>query len=688
MRRICLFSLSIFLLAALFAAPAFACGGCFSPASPTAEQIVRQNAERVLFVRDGTTSIVWVEVRYTGLAKEFGWVLPVPKLPKVGVGSASVFDGLDAQLGARYVGSSGPAENCRDPWDGCDADKSQHYYGSADSASDASLSAADAFGGGNATPSVQVLASGQTGPYDYVVVDSTDAKPLLDWLNAHGYATPDKALPILASHIKKGNKFVAIKLQNGQGIEAIRPVTLLMDDAEPCVPLRLTSIAAEDDMTVAVTIAGPGRAIVKNHFDVEVNPLRLVLLNSPGGVPTNYAQVLAAAIDEAGGHAFVTEASLSGLPGGQLSPLQGFQTAGWSGVQNLRQLAEELFLLPLNDEVAAALDKHLNLQKTWPNIAVLQMLADLKACAQYWSQGMASPDCVLPDVTLNSAQLQAMPVDGVALADEITTTLVQPIVDMAKLLGKQPRLTRLVMRISPAEMDRDPVFAFHNNLPLVQPVRTFASNTVCPTGWSGFGQPTATRLSIDGLGTWVLGGDKSIIDPLFLKAPAALRIRLQDENVAPVDIDPAQISLVDQAILGAVPGTPSLPAGMTLKVASQWTPPASQPLLTTVGPWPMPAYGCVPKTGWLDGQVPPKGTSTPGPDAGVTDSNGTVPGVDAAGGWQDVVAAKDVAQAKASTATAKSGCTAGRSAGQGWLPLVSLAVALVLRRRLRARRSA
>ncbi len=71
--------------ALLAAQTAWACGGCFSMTPPPPpgqqdQQYVVQDAERVLFVQDPATkkATVWVEVRYTGAAQDFGWVLPLP----------------------------------------------------------------------------------------------------------------------------------------------------------------------------------------------------------------------------------------------------------------------------------------------------------------------------------------------------------------------------------------------------------------------------------------------------------------------------------------------------------------------------------------------------------------------------------------------------------------------------------
>ncbi|MBI5609890.1 MAG: DUF2330 domain-containing protein, partial [Deltaproteobacteria bacterium] len=113
---------------ALFSPDAWACGACFGPPAPpvpgdpTFKPTVVQDAERVLFVRDEATktSHVWVEVRYTGDAKDFGWVLPVPKLPKISVGTVLLFDRLDAEMHARYFLLDKGNENCSNPSIGCE----------------------------------------------------------------------------------------------------------------------------------------------------------------------------------------------------------------------------------------------------------------------------------------------------------------------------------------------------------------------------------------------------------------------------------------------------------------------------------------------------------------------------------------------------------------------------------------
>jgi hypothetical protein len=595
-------------IVALPARQALACGGCFSPPAATVQQTVVQDAERVLFYthpQDPKRQIAWVEVRYTGLAKDFGWVLPLPKVPTVTVGPAIVFDRLDDQLRARFQLQYQTPENCRSTTDGCDY---QAMHKSSVQAQDAASGAfapapgvkADENNGG---ATVQVLKEGTTGPYDYKVVQGKVAQPLLDWLNEKGYATPQKALPILDSHIQKGDVFVAVKLSNGAGVNQIKPIVLEMTDSDPCVPLRLTSIAAQDDMTVAVTIAGPGRAIPKNHLHVEVNPLR-VDWNSGGA---NWLQLVAAAIDEAGGRAFVTE---SAQPGSGLAQLgKQFQNAEkmLPPVKTLYEFALALPKtgLPMHEDVAQALDPALGLGTMWAGVSAVQALANLRSCGQYFSMPFGPATCNLPNLVVSKEFLQGRAVDGQKAFGALDQGFLHPLREVADGLGAAPVVSRLTMRISPDEMDRDPIFAFNKELPMVAPLRTAVFKQVCSTGWYPV---DGQRYVFAGLGSWLLKpGQKLNQDPRFKDAPLALKVELLDEQGLGKGIAPKQIELVDTAIMGAQPGKPSLPEGLTLQERPAWQPPKDDPPQADLHAWKKPYPSCIPKPGWVDGALPPKG---------------------------------------------------------------------------------
>ncbi|MBI5609352.1 MAG: DUF2330 domain-containing protein [Deltaproteobacteria bacterium] len=674
---------SAVLLTLLGAGQAWACGGCFSPPSPDTKQTVVQNAERVLFLRDDKTKLatVWIEVLYAGLAQDFGWVLPLPKLPKVSTGPRAVFDALDQRLGFRVAVRQLPSENCRDPRQGCQPASAAKDTSASDTSGDFGAGARWEDYNNPKVEGVDVLAQGYTGPYEYAVIKGTEADKLYEWLTKAGYATPEKAKPILQIHASKGDVFLAVKLQNGQGVQAIRPIVLEMDDAEPCVPLRLTAIAAQDDMTVTVNLVGSGRAVVKNYFDVVVNPLRLLLLDAktpvpclpdaaPGSqchVPSNYAQVLASAIDEAAGHAFVTEASLPAIAMGKLSPLVDLDLSGLKAAKTLLDVANYLAVapLPLDDDVVAAIAGPVGQTGLFMDQTAADTLASLKACGLYWKKPNAADACTSGKVTLSKAKAEKANVSGEVMAASLQSSIIDPLFKVGTAIAAAARTTRLVLRISPDEMDRDPVFAFSASLPEVKPTRNVQKNTVCTQGWSNGEQ--RTRLSIDAMGSWLLG-NTAIIDPLFGKTPAAWIVNVQDEAGEPLTVATGDIAKVDLAIAGAVPGTPSLPKDLVLAPASVWTPPNSDAILTKVGPWIQPA-NCTPKPGWVSGQLPPAGqvVNPPVSDAGSTTTVG-----DAVG-----------SQAGDTVAPASSSCSAGRAAGWAgaWLVLTLAAGLRALRRK-------
>ena len=644
------------------ARPAQACGGCFSPPVASVQQTVAQDSERVLYYRNPKNplqTVVWVEVRYTGLAQDFGWVLPLPKLPQVSVGLTLGLDLLDVHTKARFQLQSDKAgaENCRNAYEGCDVTQKSAYANQAATDSGAGLSAAPGAPSASnaASEAVSVLAQGQTGPYDYVVVSGTSAAPLLQWLNDRGYSTPQKALPILQSHVDKGDVFVAIKLSNGAGVNLIRPVVLTMEDADACVPLRLTSIAAQEDMTVQVTLAGNGRAVPKNHLHVEINPARIDWFQSG----QNFAQLAAAAIDEAGGRAFVTD---SAQPGSALPNLLGALEGTPAKFKHAKTLYDVALALPqsglpMTEEVAAVLDTALGLAGMFPDVGAAQALANLRSCGQYFSMPFGPPDCVLPKLTLKKADLVGRPYDGAKLAQVIETGLVAPLRDLRDGLKAAPMVTKMTLRISPDEMDRDPIFAFNPELPAVAPLRIAQVRNVCMSGWY---PSDAIRLTLAGLGSWVVKGGWGANlskDARFAQAPVALRIELFDETGGPVGIDPGQIELVDTAIQGALPGKPSLPEGMTLKVPTAWQPPASDAPVLKMNVWKKPYPQCLPKKGWADGKLPPLG-AVPG-DPRLPGVAGGAVGTDAGGQAKSGGAGEPVGP----------GCTAARGHSGGRLEI-------------------
>lgn len=555
----------------------YPCGGCFSPPGRQSNQLVLQNAERIFFHQDPANkkSIAWVEVRYSGLAKDFAWVLPLPAIPKVGVGTSWVFDQLDQRFAPQFSTTvDAKDENCRS-WElYCDGIDNQFGGGTQSAAlGSGAPSSRDSNAEKNGNDGgVQVLESDSAGPYNYQILAAQDPKVLLDWLNKHGYATPDKALPIIKSHLTKGDVFVAVKLQSGAGANMIRPIVLEMEGAEACVPLRLTSIAASDDMSVVTTIAGPGRAIPKNMLHVEINKMKINWF----AAGNNYQQVMAEAIDEAAGHAFATE--FSGDAGkGSISGVSGMTATPFKSVMNGQHLATAIrdSKVSLTIDAANTLELGAGLAKL-AGLQPQQYYNQLRSCA--YNHGSSNSTC-----GKLWAELGTLPVDGPTVYKLMKEDYIEPIQKLDAAIVTSKKITRLVMRISPEEMDRDPIFAFNPELPDVDNKLKAVFKRVCSTGWYPY---DSVRLTVPGAGSWIFDGqlpqqfgnnDKvgnNAVDKRFVVAPMAARIDVMDESGQPQAVASHQIDLVDGIITNSQVGSPTVPGAYELeKAGSRWVAP-------------------------------------------------------------------------------------------------------------------
>src|SRR3954471_1752974 len=74
------------------ATDARACG-CFAQPSPATPVV--QAGERILFAHEGDEVIAYIQIKYQGAADQFGWIVPLPSIPKVEVGTDELFTILD-----------------------------------------------------------------------------------------------------------------------------------------------------------------------------------------------------------------------------------------------------------------------------------------------------------------------------------------------------------------------------------------------------------------------------------------------------------------------------------------------------------------------------------------------------------------------------------------------------------------
>jgi MYXO-CTERM domain-containing protein len=268
---------------ALATTPAQACGGFFCGQQP-----VDQTAERILFEVGQDSVTMTTQISFAGDAADFAWILPLSAVPdpnSLAVYHQQALNALDT--------NSGPVFN--PPQDsGCQVNYSPGVLlGSADDGSD---------------PGVTVYIRTEVGDYDVAVIESTDPALLIDWLHEQGFRITAAMEPYIERYTSEGMKFLALKLQDAATVQDIKPFRFTLPGTAPSIPLRMTALAAEPEMSIVAFVLAGGRYEGKNWANLDI-PDDQIRYNrnsySYGG--TNWPRLVAQAVDEAGGQGWVTE---------------------------------------------------------------------------------------------------------------------------------------------------------------------------------------------------------------------------------------------------------------------------------------------------------------------------------------------------------------------------------------------
>jgi len=311
-----------------------------------------------------------------------------------------------------------------------------------------SSTAADESGGDDGGGGPEILLTETVGAFEITVLQGGDAMEVYDWLGANGYQQDPDALPILGEYIDEGLLFGAIKLSGGADVDEIHPIVLRFVGDEPCVPLRLTRIAAVDDMAVRAFFLGEARMVPLNYRHVLVNQVEVNWL-----APTNYPEVVTLAVDEenADGRAFVTEyaGTSSVVPtGGLFSASWDAQAFAGADVSTVGTTLQAQSLLVCDDFSGCAF--------THPLIEGLLgeyvTPPDGVPSADFWAN-------------FDAYSVDTSAWDGAAFAANMATRIVEPGMHAMELLGAHSYLTRMFTTISPAEMTEDPQFWENAALP-------------------------------------------------------------------------------------------------------------------------------------------------------------------------------------------------------------------------------
>lgn len=506
---------SLTVLAAVWARPADACG-CFTPPDPTVPVV--QAGERILFSVDQGQVTAHIQVQYSGATgNDFGWLLPLPSVPTLELGTDELFAQLLTATQPRYRLTVTRDSSCLPVY---------------------ATGGGTAFGGGTGGASGGFVDAGSSGPplvvvqdsvgpYDYAVLRGDSKAEMLAWLNTNHYFVPNGTDDAVTPYIHAGGYFLALKLKSGATTGDLQPVVLRYQSDFGFIPITLTSTGAQPNMGVQVWMLGAGRAIPRNYQHTVLNDARLDW-QSAGA---NYNDLVIAAVNETPEHhTFVTEYAGSATPvRTAMAPPRRFGTkAELAALPDATAFIEYLWShgfaapTPLN----ASMFIGPSFSGTLKNIlsTYLPPPATVDAENFYRSYGF-----YVSQAPAQNYQPQAM-------ADAIWERVVVPTQQAAALFTDSVTLTRLYTTMSPSDMNRDPAFSFNASLPLVSNVHQ-ATMTVSCEG-NGYDETRAMLVTEQGWRVVYPHGrfQSPELDPNSLPASLVVEV-LREEGVAEVVVD-------------------------------------------------------------------------------------------------------------------------------------------------------
>jgi len=459
-----------------------ACGGLFCSARTLP---INQAAERIIFADNGNGTVTAViQILYQGPAQNFSWLLPISTVPQAGqtiaVASNLAFQRLQQATNPQYNLTTRVEGTCSDMVFGRGASTG---VGGSTAVPGASTGGSDNSGG------VKVEASGTVGAFIWTAIslDPSLADPAdaaVNWLQSNGYLVSPGAPGLIGPYLKDGLYLLALKLTKGADTGSIRPLVLTYDASRPMIPIKLTAVAANDDMGVMTWLLSTSRGVPQNYRGLELNEARINWFNPS----SNYNDVVSAAADEAGGQGFVTEFA------GKSTTLD--QVVWSSGDEASWQFFQGMVFPSFEQIFYSSYGSWGTWDGFWDAVSATVTLpadvsfADFKLC----------PTCYASRLSFSPSEFIA------ALQSDV----IQPVKDVQKLIDAHPYVTRLYSTLSAAEMTVDPLFAFNPELADISNVHSAVRVIECRPDVSQFEAPWRIELPQGGVvrgtgsqvGTW------------------------------------------------------------------------------------------------------------------------------------------------------------------------------------------
>lgn len=288
-----------------------ACGACIPP--PSVNTVV--TGHRMALSVSPKQTVLWDQIEYSGAPESFAWVLPVKPGAIIQLSSDAWFDTLDAATNTQIF----------QPQISCANGGSGPHFGCGYAEDAAGRAFDEGFGtGGSQGPAVTVVSRGSVGPYSTVTLSTDTPGALNTWLTENGFALDPSTQPVVDNYIAEGFDFIALKLLPGADVQAMKPVRVVQQGANPTLPLRMVAIGTGANVALTLFLISEGRWEAKNFGNVVV-PSNLIAWDFKDD-SSNYTALREKVLADNNGATWVTTFAFQGGLLGQLEGLPGFMS--------------------------------------------------------------------------------------------------------------------------------------------------------------------------------------------------------------------------------------------------------------------------------------------------------------------------------------------------------------------------
>jgi hypothetical protein len=284
------------------------------------------------------------------------------------------------------------------------------------------------------------------------------AAEALEWLSTNNYDVSALGEQTIRPYLEDGMNLLAFRLSKDSDTGDIRPVRLTYDAELPMIPIKLTAVAANDDMGVMTWVLSDQRAVPSNYKSLQLNEAAIDWFNPAN----NYNDVVNRAADEANGQGFVTELAWPTSraipsPNQFAEPIQASEIvfgtneqSTWENIETQDWTNREGRLLQ-NTRRYAGWDGFLKVVEATVPLPDGTSAQDYVTCAN-WA-------C---DSLMNDNDIENF--DAQTYIEQLEAQVIEPMSAVQDLIDARSYMTRMYTTMSASDMTLDPVFDVNPSL--------------------------------------------------------------------------------------------------------------------------------------------------------------------------------------------------------------------------------